>query len=184
MEDTLIINLFWKRSETAIKETQKKYGKYCNTIAYNILNSFEDAEECTNDAYFRVWNTVPPNRPNKFKAYVGKITRNLALDRYDRIKAKKRYNGKTQIVFDEFKECIPDKKQDFLNELELKQNIEQFLIALEPKTRNIFLQRYWYFYSIKDIAKGNNINESNVKMILLRTRKSMRVFLEKEGVAL
>lgn len=184
MEDILIINLFWERSEKAIKEVQKKYGKYCSTIAYNILNSFEDAEECTNDAYFKVWNTVPPNRPNKLKAYIGKITRNLALDRYDKNKAKKRCNGKAEIVFDEFKECIPDKKEDLLSELELKQNIEKFLITLEPRTRNIFLQRYWYFYTIKDIARINNATESNIKMILLRTRNHMRLFLEREGITL
>ena len=107
MDDKQILDLYWERSEAAISETSKKYGKYCRYIAFNILHNDEDSEECVNDTYLRAWNSIPPNRPSVLKTFLGKITRNLSLDRYELLNAKKRNGGQMPLVFDEIQECIP-----------------------------------------------------------------------------
>ena len=107
MDDKQILDLYWERSEAAISETSKKYGKYCRYIAFNILHNDEDSEECVNDTYLRAWNSIPPNRPSVLKTFLGKITRNLSLDRYELLNAKKRNGGQMPLIFDEIQECIP-----------------------------------------------------------------------------
>ena len=107
MDDKQILDLYWERSEAAISETSKKYGKYCRYIASNILHNDEDSEECVNDTYLRAWNSIPPNRPSVLKTFLGKITRNLSLDRYELLNAKKRNGGQMSLIFDEIQECIP-----------------------------------------------------------------------------
>lgn len=184
MDDLQIVDLFFKRDETAIKETEKKYSRFCNFIAASILSSREDCEECVNDTYLKAWNSIPPQKPDNLKAYLGKITRNLALDKHDRNNAKKR-RSETNLVYDEVCEFIPDvNSSDLSDELALKDALNKFLGSLKQKHRIIFLQRYWYLSSVKEIAEGNGLTENNVKTTLLRLRAKFKKFLEKEGISI
>ena len=184
MDDLQIVDLFFERDENALKETEKKYSKLCHFIAGNILLSKEDVEECVNDTYLKVWSSIPPQRPENLKAYIGKITRNLALDKHDRNNAKKR-KGSTLLIYDEVCEIIPDSSsQDLSDELVLKDALNKFLGSLKQEKRIIFLQRYWYLSSVKDIAENNGLSENNVKITLLRLRAKLKKFLEKEGISL
>lgn len=186
MDDKAIVNLYWERKPDAISETQKKYGRYCNTIAYNILNSREDAEECVNDTYIRTWNAIPPHKPDRLSTFLGKITRNLALDRYDYANAQKR-GGTIPLALEELGECVSDPatgNDAIFDELALKTALNGFLATLPPQTRNLFVRRYWYLSSIKEIAKDFGFSQSKVKVTLLRTRNSLKAYLEKEGIVL
>lgn len=181
MEDREIINLYLERNNNAISETNNKYGKYCNTIAFNILCNREDSEECVNDTYLHTWNAIPPYVPNIFKSFLAKITRNLALDKYDKRMAKKR-NHKMEVVYEELEECIPTNELDIeIGYNELVNEINAFLKTLSQEKRVIFLERYWYFNSIKDISSKYKQKESKIKMSLLRTRNSLREYLEERG---
>ncbi len=181
MEDRDIIALYWDRSETAIRETQQKYGKYCYVIAYNILYSHEDAEECVNDTYVKAWETMPPEKPTRLSAYLAAITRNIALNRYAHNHADKRDTHLTE-VYDEAADTIPTPEKAFSDELILKEAINAFVAALPKETRIIFVRRYWYMSSVKDIAKDYGLSEGTVKSILSRTRKRFKAHLEKEGI--
>jgi len=182
MDDKQIVDLFFERNEEAIKKTEEKYSRYCNYIASNILASKEDCEECVNDTYLRAWNSIPPNKPSNLKAFLGKITRNLALDKLDRNTAQKRCTEST-LVYDEIAECIPDaNSSELTDELALKTALIKFLGSLKRDKRIVFLQRYWYLSSVKDIAKNNGLSENNVKIILLRLRAKLKKFMEKEGI--
>ena len=181
MDDQKIVDLYWERSESAIKETQKKYGRYCHSIAYAILHSNEDAEECVNDTYLRAWGAIPPAKPSRLATFLGKITRNLALDRYGYNKAKKR-NGGIEAVIDEYYECIPSGEFSIEDELILKNLINGFLESLDSHTRIIFLQRYWYTCGVQEIAENMGMTENNVSVTLHRTRNKFKAYLEKEGI--
>ncbi len=183
MDDCDIVELFFDRSEQAILETGKKYGRYCHTIAYNILRNKEDVEECVNDTYLRAWNSIPPKRPNRLQTYLGKITRNLALNKLEQSTALKRGKGQVPLVLDELAECIPDTKSstDIVEDMYVKELLDRFLDALPTETRIIFIRRYWYMSSVKDIAREYKLTESNVTVTLFRTRKKLKEFLEKEG---
>ncbi|MBE6706265.1 MAG: RNA polymerase sigma factor [Ruminococcaceae bacterium] len=182
MEDSKIIDLYFERSQSAIKETHEKYGHYCHTIAYNVLYSYEDAEECVNDTYLRAWKSIPPHRPSRLSAFLGKITRNLALDRYDSRTAKKR-ECPLELALEEISECVPDVSAERESDGGvLRDAINSFLASLPRRTRIIFMQRYWYLSSISEISASLGISESNVKVILMRTRKKFKEFLEKEEI--
>ncbi len=175
MEDEKIVELFLSRAEKAIIETERKYDKYLKTISYNILQDEEDAKECVNDTYLKTWNSIPPNNPKFLKLYLAKITRNIALNKYKSKNIKKR--GSTiEIVIEELQECSNiDQKIQYDT---LLQNINEFLTKLSKEKRKIFLERYWYFETIKEISKKNKISESNVKIILLRTREKLKEYLK------
>ena len=185
MEDSKIIDLYFERSQSAIKETHEKYGHYCHTIAYNVLYSYEDAEECVNDTYLRAWKSIPPHRPSRLSAFLGKITRNLALNKYDKENAMKR-KSENQLIFDEVEEFMtsPSEKSAPVDEILLRDAINSFLEGLSPEARIIFVRRYWYCSSIKDIAADYSISEGTVKSSLSRTRKYFREHLLKEGIDL
>ena len=185
MDDQKIVDLYWERSETAISETQKKYGKYCYHIAYTILYSNEDAEECVNDTYLRAWGAIPPARPSRLSTFLGKITRNLALDRWEKNHAQKR-SGAVELALDELSECIPDtgSELDPIDEIVLSDAINSFLAGLPLKTRQMFVRKYWYLSSTKDIARDVGMSESAVKVSLMRTREAFRLHLEKEGIVI
>ena len=182
MEDKQIVDLFWARSEAAISETEKKYGRYCHYIAYEILGNNEDAKEVVNDTYLKLWNTIPPRRPEPLKPYVGTLSRQLALDAYKAQTAQKR-GGRVTLVLDELSECIPDTDsgEDIGESVALSDALTRFIRSLPPKTRNIFVRRYFYMSSVAEIAKDFSMKESNVTMHLLRTRKKLELFLKKEG---
>ncbi|CDA68676.1 MAG: sigma-70 family RNA polymerase sigma factor [Lachnospiraceae bacterium] len=186
MDDKKIIDLYWKRSESAIAETDKKYGRYCSTIAFNILHNREDAEECVNDTYFKVWGVIPTLRPLKFSAFIGRITRNLSLNKYEYYNAKKRGQGETQVVFEELQGCIAStgNVEDAIEDMLLSEKLNCFLEGLPTEKRKIFMRRYWYLSGVKDIASDYQMSESKVKMILLRTRNALKEYLEQEGIVL
>jgi RNA polymerase sigma-70 factor (ECF subfamily) len=186
MEDKRIVELYWERSDTAIAETEKKYGRYCHYIAFNILNSSLDAEECVNDTYVKAWEAMPPHKPERLGGFLGKLTRNIALNRYAESRAQKRSPHTADLVFEEAAGLIPD--PDSLSApsdtIVLKDAINSFLEALPRETRIIFLRRYWYMCSIRDIARSMGLTENNVKVILLRTRNRFKEYLEKEGITI
>lgn len=183
MEDEEIINLYWNRQEKAISETDKKYGKYCSTISFNILQNREDAKECVNDTYLKTWDSIPPQRPNILKVYLGRIARNLAINQYERKKAKKR-DYTLEIALQELNECISSSNnvEEQLDYNELVNMLNVFLSRLSQNNRKIFLERYWYLYSIKEISSNNRISESNTKTILLRIRSQLKNYLKEGGL--
>lgn len=186
MEDKQIVALYFERSETAISETAYKYGNYCRYIAYNILHNHEDSEECVNDTYLKAWNNIPPHQPSVLKTFLGKITRNLSLDKYEQHHAAKRYSGQLPLIFDELQECLPasDNTENIIEEMTLTDILNRFLSSLSLEQRKIFMRRYWYFASIKEIAAAYGMRESKIKMSLLRSRNALKTLLEKEGVSI
>ena len=186
MEDNQIIRLYCERSEEAIRQTAAKYGNYCHTIAYNILHNLEDSEECVNDTYWKAWGIIPPRRPKRLAAFLGKITRNLSLDRYRRYTAEKRGSGEVDVALEELGECLSSEEsmEAHADEMVLTEILNRFLESLSAEQRKIFMRRYWYVSSVKEIAEDYGITESKVKMSLLRSRNQLKAALEKEGIAL
>jgi RNA polymerase sigma-70 factor (ECF subfamily) len=182
MEDQQILDLYFARSESAITETDRKYGRYCHSIAYNILEDHEDAKEIVNDTYLKAWNTIPPNRPDPLKPYVGMISRHLSLDRYEEYHTQKR-GGQVPLVMEELAECIPDNdsREDIGESVALKDALAQFIRSLPDKTQRIFLRRYWYASSVVEIAEEYGMRENSVNVLLHRTRKKLKDHLQKEG---
>ena len=191
MEDNQIIDLYWERDERAIAESDAKYGRYCIQIALNILDNAQDAEECVNDTYLRAWNAIPPSRPTKLGAFLGKITRNLSLDRYKAKKTAKRGDSLFLVSLDELNECVPAGStgygSGFDDETEARrigECINQFLRKQSGEVRDVFICRYFYSDSIGEICRRFGISESKVKSMLLRPRVKLRRFLESEGIRL
>ena len=186
MKDQEIINLYWNRQEIAITETAHKYGAYCHSISYNILHNEEDAEECVNDTYLGAWNAMPPHRPSRLAVFLGKITRNLSLNRFRAYTAKKRGMGQTELALGELEECIPGtfSVEADMEAAFLVQAINGFLHKQTKLKRNIFVRRYWYLSSIKEIAADYAMSESKVASLLFRMRNELKLHLEREGVNL
>ncbi len=186
MEDSRIVDLYWQRDEGAISASAEKYGKYCNHIAYNILYSSEDAEECVNDTWLRAWNAIPPQRPVQLSTYLGKITRNLALNKCKSANAKKRGGGQTAAALAELEECIAGRShvEDFIDESVLTEAINSFLRGLPKVNRVIFVKRYWYMTPVKEIAAELSMRENRVATMLFRMRKELKACLEKEDIQL
>ena len=186
MEDEKIIDLYWERSETAISETSEKYGRYCHYIANNILHNDEDAGECVNDTYWGAWKAMPPQRPNRLSTFLGKITRNISLNRFKQYTTEKRGFGQTELVLSELEDCIPavDTIEQATDEMDLVESINRFLNAQQEIKRNIFVRRYWYLSPIKEIADQYGMSESKTASILFRLRNELKLHLEKEGIEL
>lgn len=183
MSDEQIVALYFQRDETAIRATNDRYGPYCRSIANRILDNAEDAQECVNDTWLRAWNSIPPQRPRVLRSFLAKITRNLAFDRFKREHTRKRGSGEIQLALDELEECVAarsDVESEVLTE-ELKRCIGRFLRELPEQKRNVFLRRYFYVESTAAIAKRYGLKESNVLMILSRTRSELKQHLKKEG---
>ena len=184
MEDSKIIELYWNRDESAIAQTKEKYEAYCFSIARNILHNQEDAEDTVNDTYLATWNAIPPHHPLILSTFIGKICRNLSLNRWRSLSAEKRGGGQIAVSIDELEECIPDESSISKN-LEtryLAETIDEFLAGLKESERKVFVCRYWYFDSIDAIAKRFGFTESKTKMMLKRTRDRLRDYLIKEGL--
>lgn len=186
MEDREIVKLYLARSDLAISETEREYGTYCRSIAYNILQNREDVEECVNDAWLRAWNAIPPAQPDQLQPFLGKITRNLALNRWEKEHAQKRGAGGLPLILDELTECVSDgaSADRMPDALLLREVLNRFLRSLAPQTRRIFLRRYWYMCSIREIAEESGSSESKVAVTLFRTRNKLKKVLEKEGIPL
>ncbi len=182
MEETEILDMFFCRSENAIVELEKKYGKICRRIAYNILHNQNDADECLNDTYLGAWNTIPPNRPDSLKAYICKIARNTALKRLEYAMADKR-NCESVIPFEELGENFVSFSDD-VDQSSVTDTINKFLRGLKKDARVMFVKRYYFAESIGDIAVQFGISENNVSVKLTRIRKKLKQYLEKEGFVL
>lgn len=185
MEDMEIIDLFWLRSENAILETKNKYSRYLYKIALNILSNSEDCEECLNDTYLGAWNSIPPDRPVVFSAFLGKITRNLAINTYHKERRQKRGGGQTELVLHELEECITGHSmEEQILDGEITKAINRFLDELPVQDRLIFVRRYWFLESVGEIAVQFLLSETNIQTKLYRMRKKLRGYLEKEGIHL
>ncbi len=184
MTDAKILDLYWEREEQAIYESQKAYGKYCYHVAWNILYSREDSDECVNDTWLRAWNAIPPKRPGKLALFLGTITRNLSLDRWKERRAMKRGKGEMELALDELAECLPDRRstEEEVEAAELERMLNDFLQRLPERECNIFLRRYWYVEEYSDIARRYDMKLNTVKTSLFRTRGKLREYLEREGV--
>ena len=186
MEDSQIIELYWNRDESALTETDRKYGNYCWKIAHNILLSPEDAEECVSDTWMHAWNAMPPQKPAILSAFLAKITRNLSIDRYKSAHADKRGGGRVAVCLDELGDCISlgsATPESVLDEQELASVIDRFLRTLPERDCSIFLRRYWYVDSVAAIARRYRVPENTIKSNLFRTRNKLRKFGQEEGFA-
>ena len=183
MEDEKIIELYFSRSENALFETEKKFEKYLLKIAYNILFDSEDSKECVNDTYLKAWDIIPPQKPKKLSLFLGKITRRLAIDIFRKKHAEKRGNSEYSLSLCELDECIPDgfSTEKEFEKNELSKSINRFLETLSEENRKIFICRYFYSDSIKEIASFFGTSESRIKSSLFRSRKALKTHLEKEG---
>lgn len=182
----MIINLYFSRDEKAIDETAGKYGNYCFTISNNILKNHADAQECVNDTYLKTWHTVPPTRPLKLGAFLGRITRNLSLDRYKFNRTKKREGSEFEVLLTELEDCISSTltvETAFDSNLTI-QSINNWLLSQIPQNRILFVRRYWYAESISALSENHQMSESKIKSVLFRMRKNLKVHLKREGVAL
>ena len=182
-DDVKIIELFFNRSEQAIRELDNKYGKICHNLSYNIVNNRQDAEECVNDAYLGTWNTIPPVKPNPLLSYVLKIVRNISLKVYWGKEAVKRSSRYT-VALEETGSCIPDRKtvENEIEVRELARIIEKFLDTLTVENRVIFMRRYWFSDSYKDIAGVTGLTEKNISVRLARIRKRLKQYLAEREV--
>lgn len=182
MEDTEIVELFWHRKPEALEAAGRKYGKLCCRVAKNIVGSREDAEECVNDAYLALWNSIPPERPKALGAYITTLTRNVSLSRYRSLHSKKRGSGQTEAALDELSECLAG-ESDVAREFESKaltEEINRFLFTLSKDDRIIFLYRYWLMLSAPEIAEKFGYSQSKIGSSLHRTRKKLKAHLAKE----
>ena len=185
MEDHQIIELYWARNEQAITETSQKYGAFCFSIATNILSIREDTEECVNDTYHHVWNAIPPQRPIKFKPWLGKIVRNLAINLWNKNHTQKRYAGMTELLC-ELDDCIPSPQtvEQEIGDKELTECIDRWLRSIPQEDRILFVRRYWNGIALRDLAEEKGIDPGKMAQRMYRLRIKLKTALEKEGVLL
>lgn len=182
MEDQNILDLYFHRSEQAITETDRKYGGYCYTIAYNILGNQEDSEESVSDTYMAAWDAIPPKRPDILSAFLAKLTRHISIDHWRKSSAKKRGGGEIVLALEELDNCIgAGGAEEALEQKELVQILNRFLQSLPDVERNVFLSRYWYLDPIDTIAAHTGFSRSKVASMLLRIRGRLRKVLTQEG---
>ena len=183
MEDKAIVALYWERDDRAIPETQVKYGPYCMTVAANILPSREDAEECVSDTWLQAWDAMPPHRPRCLATFLGKITRNLALNRWRHNTAAKRGGGQLPGVLEELGEVVSggENAEQALERKELAAALDAFLAELAPEKRDIFLRRYWYADAVSKIAADRGMRPGAVSMTLRRLRMQLQRHLLERG---
>ena len=185
MNDAEIIELYIRRDESAIQETEARYGHYCHAIALNIVSVKEDAEECVSDTYLNAWNSIPPQKPDSLKTWLGKTVRNISLDLWRKNHRQKRYAGMEQL-FDELAECIPS-PSNIDAELEKQQIVDflnHWLSKLSKNDRALFMRRYWNGEPVKVLAELYHISPANLANRLYYLRKKLKKSLEKEGVVL
>ena len=184
MEDSAIVDLYWQRSEQAIPESEHKYGGYCHAVAMRIVNNPEDAEECVNDTWLRAWNLMPDQRPTILSAFLGRITRNFAINLIKTKNRIKRGGGEAVLALDELEECIPGGRnpEQALEEKELEKAIGRFVSQLPQPEKTIFVLRYWRVAPIDEIAEKLQFSKGKVKSSLFRTRRKLRAYLQEEGL--
>lgn len=183
MQDESIVALYWKRDEEAIKETKDKYERYLFKIAYNILSDMEDSKESINDTYLAAWNSMPSHKPNILSTYLGKLTRRISIDIFRRKNRDKRKASEYALSLTELEDCITegDSLEDTMEVKLLASAINEFLHTLPADARNLFIGRYYFLDSLRDVAEYCGMSESRAKSLLFRTRCNLKIFLEKEG---
>ena len=186
MTDAEIISLYQNREEDAVAETEKAFGAYCYAIAYHILRNESDAKECVNDAYMALWQAIPPACPNQLKAFLGKTIRNIALNRAKQSARKKRGGDQREVLLSELEECVPAviSVEQGAEDRVITECIERFLYDQPEEKRKVFLRRYWYADSLREVAKACGMSVGKVKSMLFRMRKELQEYLAKEGVEL
>ncbi len=185
MEDKDIIELYFSRNEAAIKETERKYGGLCYRIAYNILSIHEDSEECVNDTYLNLWKKIPPTRPESFKAFICRVTRNLSISRFRSMRSQKRYNG-METMLSELNDCVPSSYDVALqaDSLQLSEYISDWLDELSAEESAIFVRRYWFGDTVKDLADKCGVSAEKMAQCMFRLRKRLKTYLEERGVTI
>ncbi len=185
MEDLQIISLYFKRDEAAISETSTKYGAFCHGIALNILSIDADADECVNDTYLRAWNSIPPQKPDKLGAWLGKVVRNIAFDLWKKNHRQKRYAGMEQLL-SELEDCIPSPVtvEHQIEEQELTNVINTWLASLPQNDRVLFMRRYWNGETVNTLAQESVMSPANMAKKMYRLRQNLKSKLEKEGYSL
>ena len=183
MDDSMIVGLYWKRDENAITESDRKYGRYCASIAMNIVNDHDHAEECVNDTWLNAWNSIPPAKPSLLKTFLGRITRNLSFDLVRRENRLKRGGGNISEVLDELSEIVSgaDDTERVIEEREIIREIDTFLMSLPRDRRDMFILRYWYCLAISDIAARFMKSENSISVSLNRIRRKLRSYLYERG---
>ena len=183
MEDAQIVQLYWDRDERAIPATAEKYGSYCLKLAQGIVGDAEDAKECVNDAYWNAWNAMPPHRPEALSAFLAKLVRRVAFNRYQHDRAEKRGGGELPAVLDELAECVSGREdvERAFDARELAAAIDGFLETLPREKRTLFLRRYFYAESVSGLARRSGRTEGAVSMTLLRLRQKLRAYLLERG---
>ncbi len=184
MEDEKIIALFFERSEEALRETEERYGAYSRSIAMHILNSREDAEECVEDSYMKLWETIPPERPDSLKAYLGRIVRNISISRLRKKNAEKRRDD-MEVLFSELEDCIPSGNdvEAAVDHIILTEMINRWLEGEKAENRKLFVNRYWYGCGNAELAIRFGMSESRITLKLHRMRGRLKKYLEREGVS-
>lgn len=183
MTDERIVQLYWDRDETAVVQTQEKYGRYLTKIAYNILTDMEDSLESVNDTYMFAWKSIPPHRPNVLSSYLAKITRRVSIDILRKKSRDKRIPSEYTVSLSELDDCISSSRstEQQIEAEELGKAINAYLKTISPEARRLFIGRYFYLDSLKDVAKYCGMSETKAKSMLYRTRCGLRAYLEKEG---
>ncbi|MBO6040054.1 MAG: RNA polymerase sigma factor [Oscillospiraceae bacterium] len=183
MDDEQIVNLYWQRSPQAIELTEVKYGAYCRSVALRICQNREDAEECVNDTWLSAWNAMPDKRPERLSPFLCRICRNHALDLVEKRGRQKRGGSESALALEELEECLPSEgsAETALLQKELKAAVKRFISSLPEAERRVFLARYFFLMPLGEIAKRGGFRLSKVKSMLFRTRKKLRIALEKEG---
>lgn len=185
MEDGRIVQLYWDRDQSAISATAEKYEGYCASIARNILGDERDAEECVNDTWYAAWTRMPPELPQCLRAFLGRITRNLSISRFRSNRAQKRYSG-MEVLLSELDDCVPAPRdvEQVVDQKRLSALISGWLDGLAEDDRVLFVRRYWHGDAVKDLAKGRGCTANQMAQRMLRLRRSLKAFLESEGVCL
>jgi len=183
LDDSIIVELYWKRAEDAIRETDSKYGNLCRHIIRNILAVKQDREECLNDTYLGAWNAMPPRKPNILSAFIGKIARNQALKKYEYVTADRR-NPEAACSLTELAECVSggDSPETEFESRRIEKAISDFLWLQDEDKRAVFIRRYWHFEPIAIISRRAGYSESKVTSMLYHTRQKLRAYLESEGI--
>lgn len=186
MEDRDIVTLYWQRDQEAIRQTDRQYGRYLSSIAFHILADREDSRETVNDTYLRAWDSMPPHRPQVLATYLGRITRQLSIDRWRTRGRAKRGGSQYALSLEELGDCVSGGRspESELENRRIEEAISAFLWAQEAEKRNVFLRRYWYFDSIETICRSTGFGESKVKSMLAAMRRKLREQLEREGIEL
>lgn len=183
MDDERILELYGRRSERAISETDARYGRMLRSLAQNILRDPADAEECVSDAYLRAWTTIPPQRPRSLAAYLARITRNLSIDRLRRDGAAKRGGGAVDAALDELGDVVSDRDNGGDGEA-IRRCIQRFLARQNPRKRWLFVRRYWFLDEIAELARQTGRSEGAIRTELARMRRKLKDEMQKEGIAL